>query len=65
MNETYAFIEAMKTTHSVAFLCRLLKVARSSFSAWLASAKTRAARQTADEALTHEITVIHVASRQT
>ncbi|MFF7602579.1 hypothetical protein [Streptomyces mirabilis] len=53
MNETYAFIEAMKTTHGVAFLCRLLKVARSSFYAWLASAKTRAARQTADEALAH------------
>ncbi|WP_329537231.1 IS3 family transposase (plasmid) [Streptomyces sp. NBC_01450] len=40
-------------------------MARSSFYAWLASAKTRAARQAADEALAHEITVIHVASRQT
>ncbi|MEV8126455.1 hypothetical protein AB0P07_20550 [Streptomyces sp. NPDC085944] len=47
MNETYAFIEAEKTTHGVAFLCRLLQVARSSFYAWLAAAKTRAARRAA------------------
>ncbi|MFE2424100.1 IS3 family transposase [Streptomyces hokutonensis] len=65
MNDTYAFIEAEKTTHGVAFLCRLLKVARSSFYAWLAAQKTRAARQAADAALTHEITVIHLASRGT
>ncbi|MGW3933719.1 IS3 family transposase [Streptomyces microflavus] len=65
MNETYAFIEAEKTTHGVAFLCRLLKVARSSFYAWLAKAKPRAARRAADQALVHEITVIHVGSRQT
>jgi len=65
MNEMYAFIEAEKTTHGVAFLCRLLKVARSSFYAWLAAAETRAARQAADEALAHEITIIHIASRNT
>ncbi|MCZ4516817.1 IS3 family transposase, partial [Streptomyces sp. ActVer] len=65
MNERYAFIEAEKTTHGVAFLCRLLKVARSSFYVWLASAKIRADRQAADDALAHEITVIHLASRQT
>ncbi|MGW7386354.1 IS3 family transposase [Streptomyces sp. NPDC054794] len=65
MNETYAFIEAEKTTHGVAFLCRLLNVARSSFYAWQAAAKGRAARKAADEALAHEITVIHVASRHT
>ncbi|MER5695939.1 IS3 family transposase [Streptomyces mirabilis] len=35
------------------------------FHARLASAKTRAARRTTDEAFTHEITAIHVASRQT
>lgn len=62
MNETYAFIEAEKTTHGAAFLCRLPKVARSSFYAWLAAATNRAARKAADEALAHEITVIHVAS---
>ncbi|MDK0523950.1 IS3 family transposase [Streptomyces sp. ML-6] len=65
MNETYVFIEAEKTTHGVAFLCRLLKVARSSFYAWLATAKNRAARRAADQTLVHEITVIHVGSRQT
>ncbi|MEV6297023.1 hypothetical protein AB0M41_43025 [Streptomyces sp. NPDC051896] len=40
MSEVYAFIEAEKTTHNVALLCRLLKVARSSFYAWLAGEKT-------------------------
>ncbi|MFJ3763065.1 IS3 family transposase [Streptomyces sp. NPDC090080] len=65
MNDTYAFIEAEKTTHGVAFLCRLLKVARSSFYAWLAAARTRTVRKAADEALVHEITIIHVGSRQT
>ncbi|MEU9979260.1 hypothetical protein [Streptomyces sp. NPDC051014] len=41
MSEVYAFIEAEKTTHNVALLCRLLKVARSSFCAWPAGEKAR------------------------
>ncbi|MFJ2297065.1 hypothetical protein ACIOG7_36305 [Streptomyces sp. NPDC087894] len=57
MNDVYAFIEAEKTTHPVALLCRLLKVARSSFYAWLAGEQARAARRAADDALAHEITV--------
>ncbi|WP_190094841.1 IS3 family transposase [Streptomyces melanogenes] len=66
MNEMYAFIEAEKTTYGVAFPCRLLKVASSSFFyAWLATAKARTVHKAADEALAHEITVIHVASRGT
>ncbi|MFI0226391.1 hypothetical protein [Streptomyces lydicus] len=65
MSEIFAFIEAEKTTHGVAFLCRLLNVARSSFYAWLASAKARDARKAADDALAHEITVVHAASRHT
>ncbi|MFJ9761978.1 IS3 family transposase [Streptomyces sp. NPDC101149] len=65
MNDTYAFIEAEKAVHGVAFPCRLLEVARSSFYAWLSARKTRAARRASDEALTHEITVIHLASRGT
>ncbi|MGY4967599.1 IS3 family transposase, partial [Streptomyces sp. 900105245] len=65
MNEVFAFIEAEKTTHGAAFLCRLLKVARSSFYAWLAGAKTRIARKAADDALAHEITVLHLASKGT
>ncbi|MFF7234680.1 IS3 family transposase, partial [Streptomyces sioyaensis] len=58
-------MEAEKTTHGVAFLCRLLQVARSSFYAWLAAAKSRSARTAADEALAHEITVVHLASKGT
>ncbi|MEU4681855.1 IS3 family transposase [Streptomyces xinghaiensis] len=65
MNEVYTFIEAEKTTHGVALLCWLLKVARSSFYAWLAGEKARAARRVADEALAHEITVLHIASQAT
>jgi putative transposase len=44
-------------------LCRLLKVARSSFCAWLPGEQARAARKAADDALAHEITVPHIASR--
>ncbi|WP_405440801.1 hypothetical protein OG373_26720 [Streptomyces avidinii] len=61
MSDEYAFIEAEKTTHGVALLCRLLKVARSSFYAWQAGEQARAA----DDALAHEITVLHIASRHT
>lgn len=65
MNEMFAFIEAEKTTYNIAWLCRLLNVARSSFYAWRAAAKDRAARRVGDEALAHEITVIHLAPRHT
>ncbi|MFI9611391.1 IS3 family transposase [Streptomyces sp. NPDC052023] len=65
MNDVYAFIEAEKTTHGVALLCRLLKIARSSFYSWLAGEQARAARRAADDALAHEITVLHIASRHT
>ncbi|NEA18277.1 IS3 family transposase [Streptomyces halstedii] len=65
MNEIFAFIEAEKTTYNIAWLCRLLNVARSSFYAWRAATKDRAARRVGDEALAHEITVIHLASRHT
>ncbi|MET8111836.1 hypothetical protein [Streptomyces prasinus] len=37
----YAFIEAERTAHGVALLCRLLKAARSSFSTWSAGEETR------------------------
>ncbi|GAB3169440.1 IS3 family transposase [Streptomyces incanus] len=65
MDEVYAFIEAEKTTHNVALLCWLLKPARSSFCAWPAGEKTHSARKAADDALAHEITVLHVASKAT
>ncbi|WP_327365051.1 IS3 family transposase [Streptomyces sp. NBC_01217] len=44
--------------------CRLLKVARSSFYAWRAGQQARTARKAADDALAHEITVLHIASRR-
>lgn len=61
----YAFIEAEKTTHPVALQCRLLKVARSSFYSWQVGAQARAARRAADDALAHEIAVLHIVSRCT
>lgn len=63
MSEVYAFVEAEKTTHHVALLCRLLKVDRSTFYAWPAGEEARRARKAADEALAHEITVLRLASR--
>ncbi|SHN36126.1 hypothetical protein [Streptomyces yunnanensis] len=65
MSAIYTFIDAEKTTHDVAFLRRLLNVARSSFYAWRFAAKAGAARKAADDALAHEITVLHIASRKT
>ena len=65
MTAVYAFIEAEKTTRTVALPCRLLKVARSSFYAWRSGEQARRTRQAADDALTHEITVLHIASRHT
>ncbi|KFG71715.1 IS3 family transposase [Streptomyces mutabilis] len=65
MNDVYAFIEAERTTHPVALLCRMLKVSRSSFYAWMAGEQARAARRATDDALAHEITVLHIASRCT
>ncbi|GED88831.1 hypothetical protein [Streptomyces sp. 6-11-2] len=65
MSEVYPVIEAEKTTHNVALLCRLLRVACSSFYAWPAGEKARSAGKAADDALAHEITVLHVASKAT
>lgn len=63
MNVVYAFIEAEKTTHGVALLCRILGVARSSFYAWLAARPAAAARQADEEALAVQIRRIHTDSR--
>ncbi|EFK98001.1 integrase [Streptomyces sp. SPB78] len=43
----------------------MLKVARSSYYAWCEGEAARRARQAADDALAHEITVVHIASRHT
>lgn len=63
MSEVYAFIEAEKTTHSVAFLCRVLNVARSSFYAWLAARPATTRREAAEDDLAARIRTIHTASR--
>ncbi|GAA2566271.1 MULTISPECIES: IS3 family transposase [Streptomyces] len=65
MTDVYRFTEAEKTTFGVALLCRLLKVARSSFCAWAEGEAARRRRQEADDALAHEITALHVASKHT
>ncbi|WP_328841934.1 IS3 family transposase [Streptomyces europaeiscabiei] len=46
-------------------MCRVLHVARSSYYAWRESEAARRARQAAADALAHEITVLHIASRHT
>jgi putative transposase len=63
VNVVYAFTEAEKTTHSVALLCRILGVARSSFYAWLAARPAAAARQADEDALAAQIPRIHTGSR--
>ncbi|GAA1156973.1 MULTISPECIES: IS3 family transposase [Streptomyces violaceusniger group] len=63
MSEVYRFIAAEKAVYPVALLCRVLGVVRSSFYAWLEAEQARQARTRADEALAHEITVIHLASK--
>ncbi|MFD3788395.1 IS3 family transposase [Streptomyces cyaneofuscatus] len=65
MSELYRFIHAEKANYPVVLLCRVLKVARSSSYAWCEGEAARRARRTADDALAHEITVLHIASRHT
>ncbi|MEV7872057.1 IS3 family transposase [Streptomyces sp. NPDC088124] len=65
MSERYRLIHAEKVTYPIVLLCRVLKVARSSCYAWCAGEAARRARQAADDALAHEITVVHIASRHT
>lgn len=65
MSALYRFIHAEKANHPGIRLCRALKVARSSCYAWRDGEAVRCEHQAADEALAHEITVIHLASRGT
>ncbi|MGO4463313.1 IS3 family transposase [Streptomyces sp. M-16] len=65
MNALYRFIHAEKARYPVTLLCRAVKIARSSYYAWCDGEAARQARQEADDALTHEITVLHIASRKT
>ena len=65
MSELCRFIHAEKANYSITLLCRVLYVARSSYYAWRDGEAARRARQVADDALAHEITVLHIASRRT
>lgn len=65
MNALYRLIHAEKANYPIVLLCRVLHVARSSYYAWRESEAARRARQAADDALAHEITVLHIASRHT
>ncbi|MDL5206265.1 IS3 family transposase [Streptomyces sp. ALI-76-A] len=62
MNALHRLIHAEKANYPIVLLCRVLHVARSFYYAWRES---EAARQAADDALAHEITVLHIASRHT
>jgi transposase InsO family protein len=65
VSNLYRFFHAEKANYLVALLCRVLKVARSSYYAWREGEAARRAREAADDALAREITVLHVASRHT
>ncbi|MFF0630115.1 IS3 family transposase [Streptomyces sp. NPDC004296] len=65
MSALYRLIHAEKATYPIVLLCRGLKVARSSYYARRAGEAARRVRQAADDALAHEITVLHIASRHT
>jgi hypothetical protein len=64
VSELYRLIHAEKATYPIVLLCRVPKVARSSYYAWCEGEAALPARQAAD-ALAHEITVVHIASRHT
>ncbi|WP_327287961.1 hypothetical protein [Streptomyces sp. NBC_01198] len=59
MSEVYRFIAAEKASYPVSLLCRILGVPRSSSYAWAGGEQARA-RLRADDALAHEITVVHL-----
>ncbi|WP_121710428.1 IS3 family transposase [Streptomyces sp. E5N91] len=65
MSELYRLIHAEKATYPIVLLCRVLKVARSSYYAWREGEAARRVRRADDDALAHEITVLHIASRHT
>ncbi|MFJ7962476.1 IS3 family transposase [Streptomyces sp. NPDC096324] len=64
MSTICRFIHAEKANYPVTLLCKAMKTARSTYYAWVAGAEAREARRRADTVLAHEITVIHLASRQ-
>ncbi|MGR8010942.1 hypothetical protein [Streptomyces hypolithicus] len=65
MSAICRFIHAEKANYAITLLCRAMKTARSTYYAWAAGIEARQARRRADEALAHEITVVHIASKGT
>ncbi|MFE7115548.1 IS3 family transposase [Streptomyces sp. NPDC057654] len=65
MSDICRFIHAEKAHFTIVLLCRVMKTARSTYYAWAAGVQARAVRHRADQALAHEITVIHLASKGT
>ncbi|MFJ9752812.1 IS3 family transposase [Streptomyces chartreusis] len=65
VSELYRLSHAEKATYPIVLLCRVLHVTRSSYYAWREGEAARHARRFADDALAHEITVLHLASRRT
>ncbi len=55
----FQFVADHLHAFEVKWLCAVVEVARSSFYAWLAGARGRAARQAADQALAERIRVVH------
>ena len=55
----FQFVADHRDAFEVKWLCAVVKVARSSFYAWLAAADTRAGKTAADEALTARIRAVH------
>ncbi|WP_331747887.1 IS3 family transposase (plasmid) [Streptomyces sp. NBC_00984] len=64
MRKICRFIHAEKANYAVTLLCKVMRTARSTYYAWVAGRQARETRRQADEALAHEITVIHLASRR-
>ncbi|MCX4734292.1 IS3 family transposase [Streptomyces sp. NBC_01363] len=64
MSKICRFIHAEKSNYAVTLLCKVMRTARSTYYAWVAGRQAREARRRADEALAHEIAVIHLASRR-
>ena len=58
----FAFIDAERAHHDVIVLCRLLRVSRSGFYAWLG--RPASSRQLADEVLTEQIRAAFTDNRQ-
>lgn len=58
----FAFIASERARHDVTVLCRLLRVSRSDFYAWLSRPKS--ARALADEVLTEQIRIAYNSNRK-